>query len=131
LIPIAPAAFSKGKLQVTWDESSSGTELDPDRYRLLFDEGFNSSSLNGPKIFAPIHTSFGASTFDGASGKAYQVIDGNLILKAYKGNGKWRSGSVQTANLGQSLGRQKFDGSMGFACQGCYFETRLRFPAGI
>ena len=123
---ISVQAQSLGK----WDERAAGTSLDVDRYRLLFDEGFDRRALKGPTTFAPVHAPYGAGIFDPPAGKAYRVEDGVLSISAYRSAGKWRSGSVQTADADQAAGRTPFYGGRGFACQGCYFETRMRLPAG-
>ena len=123
-------ASAGGDFAVTWDETASGEPLDISKYRLVFEEGFDAKQLTGPKVFAPVHAPFGAGTFDGPTGDAYQVEDGSLTLNAYKRNGRWRSGSVQTANPSQSRGLEPFSDGKGFACGDCYFETRLKFPKG-
>jgi hypothetical protein len=120
-----------GKLGVKWDGSAAGEKLDLKDYRLLFEENFNEKALLGPKIFAPVHAPFGAGSFDPPTGEAYDVVDGVLVLKAYKRKDKWRSGSIQTATAAQSLGRVPFTAGKGFACSTCYFETRLKFPKGV
>jgi hypothetical protein len=122
---------AKGKLAVKWDGSTQGEELDLKDYQLMFEEEFDKRALQGPKVFAPVHAPFGAGIFDPPPREAYSVVDGTLVLKAYKWNNKWRSGSVQTADLSQSSGRAGFDGKKGFACNTCYFEARLKFPAGV
>ncbi len=124
-------ASAGGDFAVTWDETASGEPLDISKYRLVFEEGFDAKQLTGPKVFAPVHAPFGAGTFDGPTGDAYQVEDGSLTLNAYKRNGRWRSGSVQTANPSQSRGLEPFSDGKGFACGDCYFETRLKFPKGV
>ena len=124
-------ADAKGNLAVTWDESASGTDLKLDDYRLLFEENFDEKALDGPKMFAPVHSPFGAGVFDQPDGKAYEVIDGSLVISAYEEGNKWRSGSVQTADLPQSLGKEAFTADKGFACGNCYFEARMKFPEGV
>ena len=119
-----------GSFPVTWDESSAGAALDLEGYRVVFEENFDRKALQGPKIFAPVHSPFGAGKFDGPTGEAYDVKDGVLTLKAYKRNGRWRSGTVQTANPSQSAGREPFSDGKGFACGDCYFEAKLKFPKG-
>ena len=125
------AASAGGDFPVTWDELASGEPLDLSKYHLVFDESFDTKQLTGPKVFAPVHAPYGAGTFDGPTGDAYQVEGGTLTLEAYKRNGRWRSGSVQTANPSQSRGREPFSDGKGFACSDCYFETRLKFPKGV
>jgi hypothetical protein len=123
-------ADAKGKLAVKWDESASGTELKLDDYRLQFEENFDEKAFNGPKVFAPVHSPYGAGVFDQPAGQAYEVIDGSLVINAYKRKNKWRSGSVQTADAAQSAGKEPFTADKGFACADCYFETRMKFPEG-
>jgi hypothetical protein len=127
---IPSVASAKGKLAVTWDESASGTDLKLEDYRLSFEENFDEKALSGPKVFAPVHAPFGASVFDQPTGKAYEVIDGSLVINAYKQENKWRSGSVQTADAAQSSGKEPFIGDKGFVCGNCYFEARMKFPEG-
>jgi hypothetical protein len=98
--------------------------------KLVFSEEFDGGSLTGPKVFAPIHAPYGAGTFDPPDGRAYQIHDGILTLRGYRQDGKWHSGSVQTADAAQAYHGASF-GKRGFACRDCYFETRLRFPPGI
>ena len=131
LAVLSGQVHAAGKLAVKWDDSASGEELDLKDHQLLFEEDFDKKELRGPKVFAPVHAPFGAGSFDQPTGEAYDIVDGTLVLKAYKQNGKWRSGSVQTADMAQSLGRAPFAGDKGFACDTCYFETRLKFPKGI
>jgi hypothetical protein len=123
------ALNAAGELPVMWDKSSAGATIDPDRMKLVFSEEFDRASLNGPKLFAPVHAPYGAGTFDPPAGRAYQIHDGMLTLRGYRQDGKWHSGSVQTADADQAYHGAPF-GRRGFACRDCYFETRLRFPAG-
>jgi len=128
---LASQVSANGKLAVKWDGSTEGTAIDLNGHQVLFNEDFDTKALEGPKVFAPVHAPFGAGTFDAPAGEAYDVSEGTLILKAYKQDNAWRSGSVQTADLAQSSGRTEFDGTRGFACADCYFETRLKFPKGV
>jgi hypothetical protein len=127
----ASDANAKGNLAVTWDESASGTDLKLENYRLSFEENFDEKSLNGPKVFAPVHSPFGGSVFDQPASKAYEVVDGSLVINAYKEGNKWHSGSVQTADAAQSSGKEPFSAGKGFACGNCYFEARVKFPEGV
>jgi hypothetical protein len=129
-IGVSGDADAKGSLAVTWDESASGTDLALHDYRLLFEENFDEKALTGPKVFAPVHSPFGAGVFDQPAGKAYEAVDGNLVINAYKQENKWRSGSVQTADAAQSAGKAPFTANKGFACGNCYFEARMKFPEG-
>lgn len=130
-IGAASDADAKGKLPVKWEEGgASATDLDLENHRLLFEENFDEKALSGPKVFAPVHAPFGAGAFDKPGGPAYEVTDGNLVIKAYKQKNKWRSGSVQTANADQSAGKAPFTAGKGFACADCYFEARMKFPQG-
>lgn len=122
-------SYSVGLLDVTWNEADAGATLDIQTMRLVFEEQFDAASLRGPKIFAPVHSSYGAATFDPPSGEAYSIRDGYLTLKAYRKAGRWRSGSVQTADAWQAYENGAF-AQRGFACRNCYFEARLRFPKG-
>ncbi|WP_303545071.1 glycoside hydrolase family 16 protein [Sphingomonas natans] len=118
-----------GSLNVKWDQSSAGASLDVDAMRLIFSEEFDEDSLNGPKMFAPVHAPYGAGLFDQPGSRSYQIHDGLLTLRAFRRDGVWHSGSVQSANAAQSAGKASF-GKRGFACRSCYFEARLRLPKG-
>ncbi len=119
------------KLQVDWNEQFRGTPLELSSYKLAFSEEFDGKEqLKGPKLFAPVHAPYGANTFDFPPSPAYHVADGTLRLEAYKDQGKWRSGMVQTANDAQSYHGARFGSGKGFVCANCYFEARMRFPAG-
>ncbi|PTQ13134.1 hypothetical protein CLG96_03110 [Sphingomonas oleivorans] len=128
LIAVPTTAFAGGSMSVTWIEDSTGTELVLDNYDLAFTEDFNRQwSFRGPKLFAPVHTPYGAGIFDAPGEQAYKIQNGYLTLTAYQLDGKWRSGSVQTADAAQSAGTASFSPDWGFACNGCYFESRIKF----
>ena len=112
---IVPSKFAnaKGDLPVEWDETQSGAPIDLSNYRIVFEEEFDERALRGPKVFAPVHSPFGAGSFDGPNGKAYDIVNGTLTLTAYTRNKKWRSGSVQTADAAQSDGRIPFSEKKG------------------
>jgi hypothetical protein len=131
----AVPASAGGSLPATFSERDAGAPLDLGGYRLKLDQTFDRpASLRGPRLFAPVHAPYGAGKFDPPDGRAYQVTHdasgkGVLRITAYKDAGGWRSGSVQTADAAQSKGGAEI-GRTGFACRGCYFEARLRFPRG-
>jgi hypothetical protein len=125
-------AVAGGDMPVAFDESGSGAPLDLSDRRLVLDEDFNGPlSLRGPRLFAPVHAPYGAGVFDPPEGPAYSVVKedgvGALRIVAYRQDGKWRSGNVQTASIAQAHDGAPFAGT-GFACQGCYFEARMKFP---
>lgn len=124
---------------VEWTETNKYTTVDPTGFTLVLSEEFSGAlALSGPRLFAPVHSNFGASAFDGPTGPAYSIATvpdnnngGNLSvlrLTGYKNSsGQWRSGNVQTANASQSSGSTAIGSGTGFACLGCYFETRVKF----
>jgi hypothetical protein len=129
----AGPVLAAGSLAVTFSEQSAGSPLDLDGFRLQFAEEFDAPvSLKGPRLFAPVHAPYGAGQFDPPEGRAYAVTrddegHGVLRITAYQDAKGWRSGSVQTADAAQSKGQARI-GPQGFACQGCYFEARMKFP---
>ncbi|WP_331539474.1 glycoside hydrolase family 16 protein [Phenylobacterium sp.] len=133
----ATPASAAGSMAVTFVEDRAGQPLDLKGYGLTFNEEFDGPlSLQGPRLFAPVHTPIGAGKFDDPQGPAYAAVevpgeDGRdvtaLSITAYKDGGGWRSGNVQSADAAQSYRQAPFGGK-GFACRGCYFEARLKFP---
>jgi hypothetical protein len=125
-------AIAGGDLPVEFDESRSGGPIDLSGRRLSFNEDFKGYlSLRGPRLFAPVHAPAGAGVFDPPEGPAYATVevDGVKALRilAYKQDGQWRSGNVQTASIAQAHEGAPFS-RYGFACKGCYFEARMKFP---
>jgi hypothetical protein len=116
-------AAARGDLPIEWNKEFAGQPLNLSNAPLVFDEEFDQApNLRGPKLFAPVHDSYGASVFDPPNGAAYHWTPGALEIVAYKdGAGGWRSGNVQTVD---AAGR-------GFSCESCYFEARLKFPRGV
>jgi beta-glucanase (GH16 family) len=109
-----------------WTEEFAGQPLAlKDEYRLVFEDQFNAPSVTdergkGP-WFAPVHSPYGAATFDApsTSNSTYTIRGGLLTLRASKSaDGKWHAGSAQTV---------KGTGE-GFAQAYGYFEARMKFP---
>lgn len=106
---------------------ASQPPLDISRYRLTFNEDFNTLDVSprGPKTRWIAHTpwngDFGDARFlDPRPGRPFTIKDGILSITMGKDDGHWASGLLAANN----------DKDTGFSQSGGYFEARAKFPHG-
>ena len=105
--------------------------LDLSKYRLTFEDKFNSLSISsrGPGTRWTAHTpwygDFGDAQFaDPENGFPFTAGPGGLRIEARKeGNGRWRSGLICSVD-------KDVPGQQGFSQQFGYFEMRAKLPVG-
>jgi hypothetical protein len=113
-----------------WNEDRAGDALQLDSAKPAYAEEFSKNQkFAGPILWAAQHADTSPAKFDPPGGSAYAVHDGMLSISVYHNGSGLHGGNVQSLNAGQSYQGQKIEpGTRGFACAGCYWEARLRFP---
>jgi len=109
-----------------WGTATSGSALDLSKYRLSFNENFDTMSIapsgTSARWYSGARGDFGSATFADSIGSdgPFSVSGGALTIKMENVDGHWQSGAIQTVN----------SSGQGFAQQYGYFEMRAKFPAG-
>jgi beta-glucanase (GH16 family) len=115
-----------------WIEQYAGQELNLSGYKLTFEDEFNTMDIADgesgvrdgvvAKWYSPARASYGGATFVSPKSAVtpFSMRNGVLTITMDRVNGRWQSGTIQTADW-------RYDGwEQGYG----YFEMRARFDRG-